>query len=66
MKGLTEREILVIWYVANGHTYEYTAERLGVTKHTIEKIVSNLYSKLYLDKRNQIALVHYAWSNGLA
>lgn len=43
---LTPREAEVIRLIARGCTYEQTAERLGVSVHTVCTHVKNAYRKL--------------------
>jgi DNA-binding CsgD family transcriptional regulator len=43
---LTNRELEVIRLVAGGCTYARTAERLGVSLHTVTTHIKNAYRKL--------------------
>ncbi len=43
---LTPREAQVLGLLARGCTYARAADRLGVSRHTVETHVKNLYRKL--------------------
>jgi NarL family two-component system response regulator LiaR len=45
---LTNRELDVLKYIANGMTHSQIAEELGISKHIVKSHVSNILSKLYL------------------
>jgi len=55
---LTDREIEVLRYFANGHTYQEVADELSISKKTVEAHKKALYEKLQL--KNQTDLVKYA------
>jgi NarL family two-component system response regulator LiaR len=61
---LTLREIEVLNLLAQGLDNAAIAERLVVTKRTVQNHVSNIYGKLGVDSRTQAAL--YAIRNGIA
>ena len=46
MKGLTPREAQVLWYLSQGCTYARTAERLGMSLHTVTTHIKSIYRKL--------------------
>jgi DNA-binding CsgD family transcriptional regulator len=43
---LTARESQVLQLIASGCTYSQTAERLGISLHTVTTHIKNLYRKL--------------------
>ena len=43
---LTARESQVLRLIASGCTYSQTAERLGISLHTVTTHIKNLYRKL--------------------
>lgn len=43
---LTPREADVLRLVARGCTYEQTADRLGISQHTVASHIKNAYRKL--------------------
>jgi DNA-binding CsgD family transcriptional regulator len=43
---LTERESQVLELLASGCTYSQTAERLGISLHTVTTHIKNMYRKL--------------------
>ena len=43
---LTPRESQVLELIASGCTYSQTAERLGISLHTVTSHIKNLYRKL--------------------
>ena len=43
---LTEREADVLRLIARGHTYAETAQRLGVSPHTVASHIKKAYRKL--------------------
>jgi DNA-binding CsgD family transcriptional regulator len=43
---LTARESQVLELIASGCTYSQTAERLGISLHTVTSHIKNLYRKL--------------------
>ena len=56
-----EKEILIL--VAKGLTNKQIAEQLFITENTVKNHVKNLFSKLKVDNRVQLAA--YAMKNGL-
>ena len=54
--GLTEREREVAGLIAQGKTSREIAELLVVNERTIEKHIENIFSKLGLTSRAQIAV----------
>lgn len=51
--GITEREIEVLELLAEGLSNRQVAERLFISIHTVKSHVSNLLSKLQVDRRTQ-------------
>lgn len=43
---LTARETQVLWWLAQGCTYERIGDRLGMSLHTVTTHVKNIYRKL--------------------
>jgi len=43
---LTARETELLWLLARGCTYIQASDRLGVSVHTVESHVKNIYRKL--------------------
>lgn len=50
---LTDREIAVLEQLAQGLTYQATAENLFISPHTVRKHVENLYGKLQVHNKLQ-------------
>jgi NarL family two-component system response regulator LiaR len=61
---LTEREVEVLKWVAQGLSNQEIADRLVVSERTVRSHVSNVLDKLHLANRTQAAL--YALREGLA
>jgi NarL family two-component system response regulator LiaR len=61
---LTERELEVLQFIAQGLTNQEIADRLFVSERTVRAHVSNILGKLHLANRTQAAL--YALREGLA
>lgn len=61
---LTERELEVLSFVAQGLSNQAIADRLVVSERTVRTHVSNILDKLHLANRTQAAL--YALREGLA
>ena len=61
---LTEREVEILQFVAQGLTNDEIAEKLIVSERTVRTHVSNILAKLQLANRTQAAL--YALKEGLA
>ncbi len=57
LQVLTPREQEVLGLVAKGYSNVEIAERLYISKHTVKNHVSNIYRKLDVDDRTQIALL---------
>ncbi|MEM6377327.1 MAG: helix-turn-helix transcriptional regulator, partial [Bacteroidota bacterium] len=55
---LSDREIEVLRFFANGNTYQEVAEILNISKKTVEGHKKSIYEKLQL--KNQTDLVKYA------
>src|SRR5215471_17918203 len=62
--GLTPRELEVLRLVAEGETNVQIARRLGVSTHTVERHVANLYRKI--GARGRADATAYALRSGLA
>jgi DNA-binding NarL/FixJ family response regulator len=56
--NLTDRELEVLKYFAEGLNYDQTAEKMNVGRRTVEAHKHNLYEKLGF--RNDTDLVKYA------
>mgnify|MGYP003760221513 CR=1 FL=1 len=54
---LTPREKEVLSLVARGYNNNEIAAYLHISKHTVKNHVSNIYHKLEMDDRTQIALL---------
>lgn len=54
---LTPREREVLTLLAQGYTNIEIAECLHISRHTVKNHVSNIYRKLQMDDRTQIALL---------
>jgi NarL family two-component system response regulator LiaR len=61
---LTEREVEILQWVAQGLTNDEIAEKLVVSERTVRTHVSNILAKLQLANRTQAAL--YALREGIA
>lgn len=62
--GLTPREVEVLALIATGMTNTEIAECLFISPHTVKNHVTNIYKKLKVEDRTQIAL--WAIACGLA
>jgi DNA-binding CsgD family transcriptional regulator/pimeloyl-ACP methyl ester carboxylesterase len=62
--GLTPRELEVLRLVAAGESNSQIARRLGLSTHTVERHVANLYRKV--GARGRADATAYALRNGLA
>lgn len=60
---LTDRELSVLKLIANGLTNSQIAEKLVISENTVKGHVSNIFSKLHMADRTQVAV--YAWQRGL-
>ena len=63
MEVLTERELEVLYWVANGATNPQIAEHLCITRNTVKVHLRNILSKLQVENRTQAAA--YAVKSGL-
>ncbi len=61
---LTEREVQILRFIAQGLTNQDISEALTISERTVGKHVSNILDKLHLANRTQAAL--YALRRGLA
>lgn len=59
MERLTPREREVTNLIARGHTYPEIARRLDIAKKTVESHVSNIYGKLEVASRHELAAMFY-------
>ena len=59
---LSEREIEIIELVAEGLTNQEIAERLTISKRTVDNHVSNIFGKT--GAKNRVALLNWAMDNG--
>jgi DNA-binding CsgD family transcriptional regulator len=62
--GLSPRELEVLRLVAAGESNAQIARRLGLSTHTVERHVANLYRKI--GARGRADATAYALRNGLA
>ena len=62
-KKLTERELQVMYYVAEGLNNYEVAERMYLSVHTIKAHLESIYSKLSV--HNKIQALVYAIKNNL-
>jgi DNA-binding CsgD family transcriptional regulator len=62
--GLSRRELEVLRLVAAGESNSQIARRLGLSIHTVERHVANLYRKI--GARGRADATAYALRNGLA
>jgi NarL family two-component system response regulator LiaR len=60
---LTNRELEVLKFIANGLSNSQIAEQLVISANTVKGHVSNILSKLHLADRTQVAV--YAWQKGI-
>ena len=60
---LSEREIEVLEYIADGYSAKVIANKLFLSKHTIESHRKTLYRKL--DAPNSASLVKRAFEEGI-
>lgn len=61
--GLTPRELEVLRLVATGQTNRAIAERLSVSRRTVDRHVSNIFAKI--DVSSRAAATAYAYEHGL-
>ncbi|NLK07727.1 MAG: helix-turn-helix transcriptional regulator [Firmicutes bacterium] len=54
--GLTPREVEVLALIATGMTNVEIAKELFISPHTVKNHVTNIYKKLQVEDRTQIAL----------
>ncbi|MEX0589393.1 MAG: response regulator transcription factor [Cyanobium sp.] len=59
---LSEREIEIIELVAEGLTNQEIAERLTISKRTVDNHVSNIFNKT--GAKNRVALLNWAMDHG--
>ena len=62
-EGLTPRELQVLRRLATGESNKAIAARLGVSRRTVDRHVSNLYAKLHVSSR--AAATAYAYEHEL-
>jgi DNA-binding NarL/FixJ family response regulator len=62
--GLSRRELEVLRLVAGGESNAQIARRLGLSTHTVERHVANVYRKV--GARGRADATAYALRNGLA
>ncbi len=60
---LTDRELDVLKYIANGLTNNQIAEKLIVSETAVKGYIRNILSKLYLADRAQVAV--FSWEESL-
>ena len=54
--SLTKRELEVLELLARGSLYKEIAERLGISLHTVQGHVKNIYEKLHVQSRTEAAM----------
>ena len=59
---LSERELEIIELVATGLTNQEIAERLTISKRTVDNHVSNIFTKT--GAKNRVALLNWAMDHG--
>ena len=57
LADLSQRERDVLKVIALGLAYDEIAAKLFISPHTVKNHVSNIYRKLGIDDRTQVALV---------
>ena len=62
--GLSPRELEVLRHLAGGRTNHEIADQLGISERTVDRHVSNLYTKL--DVSTRAAATAWAYEHGLA
>ncbi|MBO0783240.1 MAG: response regulator transcription factor [Ktedonobacteraceae bacterium] len=60
---LTERELDVLYMIAEGYSNGTIAEKLTLSEKTVKGYVSNILQKLHMMDRTQVAV--FAWQQGL-
>ena len=60
--SLSAREMEIIELVANGLTNQEIAERLTISKRTVDNHVSNMFTKT--GSKNRVALLNWAMDHG--
>ena len=60
--SLSSREIEIIQLVAEGLTNQEIANRLTISKRTVDNHVSNVFTKT--GSKNRVALLNWAMDNG--
>lgn len=59
---LSERELEIIELVATGLTNQEIAQKLTISKRTVDNHVSNIFTKT--GAKNRVALINWAMDNG--
>ena len=60
--GLSSREMEIIGLVADGLTNQEIAEKLTISKRTVDNHVSNMFTKT--GSKNRVALLNWAMDHG--
>jgi len=60
--GLAAREMEIIGLVADGLTNQEIAEKLTISKRTVDNHVSNMFTKT--GSKNRVALLNWAMDHG--
>ena len=60
--GLSAREMEIIGSVADGLTNQEIAEKLTISKRTVDNHVSNMFTKT--GSKNRVALLNWAMDHG--
>lgn len=56
LEELSQRELDVLKLIARGMNNDQIAERLFISPHTVKNHVSNVYRKMGMDDRTQVAI----------
>ena len=62
LMGLSAREMEIIGLVADGLTNQEIAEKLTISKRTVDNHVSNMFTKT--GSKNRVALLNWAMDHG--
>src|SRR5262245_18928305 len=52
-EALTPRELHLIQLLAEGHSYQATAERLDISVNTVRSYIRNVYDKLHVHSKSE-------------
>jgi len=60
---LTERELEILWRVADGNTSREIGEELAISRRTVERHRSNIIKKLNLKNGNELLKTAVTWKS---